>query len=120
MSLTAYTLALAWALFWVWFGLTSGISEGIGPSGVLVHALMPGVIFLALALSAFYSEGIGGMLLLSTGALFAVLYPLVFPSASLSVKVFCELALAAPPVIAGVLLLKHIRWMHKLLPGTKG
>jgi len=105
----AYGLAFTWAIFWLWFGIASGISEGESPLGVFLHAVAPGAACLALALSAIYSEWVGGVLLVTAGLLFGVMYPLIFPHALPSVKVFCELTLSAPPLIAGLLFLKHNR-----------
>jgi len=48
----ACILSLLWGGWWTFFGLASGIGEEIGVPGILMHALVPGLIFLATALAA--------------------------------------------------------------------
>ena len=102
-----YLVAFAWALFWLWFGVASGISESATPMGVLVHAVAPGFICLALAVAAVFTVRIGPVLLVAAGIIIGIAYLAFFPQAKPNVKIFCELTLAAPPLVAGLLLLKH-------------
>ncbi len=103
-----YFLAFAWAMFWVWFGIASGISEGIPPIAVVLHAAFPGAICLGLAITALFTDRIGAILLLAAGVLIGVAYLFLFPHARLNVNLFCELTLAAPPFLAGLLLMKRV------------
>jgi hypothetical protein len=74
--LAARVLALAWAVFWSGFGLLSGIGEGGGFEAVLVHTLIPGLVFLAAALIAWRWELAGGLLLALAGLATLLMYPL--------------------------------------------
>lgn len=110
---TARFIAVGWALFWVWFGLASGIGEGLEPLGVLLHATFPGLIFLLFALLIWRWEWLGGAMLVLSGIVVAIAYPMTFgvrfPVATV---VFVLLTMALPPFIAGVLALINWRVSH--------
>ena len=60
MRYVARALALIWAGWWTFFGLASGLAEGLSPAGVLLHATLPGLIFLVSAVITWRWEAIGG------------------------------------------------------------
>ncbi len=100
----ALALALGWAGFWTWFGLASGIGERLTPLGVLIHALVPGGLFLASVAVAWRWGKPGAYLLLLEGLLIAIVYPLLFPARFLP---FVLPTMALPPLVAGILLLSQ-------------
>jgi hypothetical protein len=100
----AYAVAFVWAGFWTWFGLASGIGEKLRPLGVLLHALVPGGLFLASVAAAWRWEKPGAYLLLLEGLLIAILYPMHFPARFLP---FVLPTMALPPLVAGILLLSQ-------------
>ncbi len=56
-----------WALFWLWFGIASGISEGLDLPGVLLHAALPGALFLGITAFAWWKERAGSYVFLFAG-----------------------------------------------------
>lgn len=110
----AHTLAVAWALWWTLFGVISGIGEGLGAVGVFMHAALPGGICLVIALLALPYTRIGAWLLMGAGAVFAIGYPIMArPQFGWVVVALMLTSLAAPPVVAGVLLLGTLRIKHQ-------
>lgn len=106
-------VALLWAGFWVFFGLASGIGEGLDWVGVLIHTAVPGLIFLALALLAWYREEIGGALLVIVGLVVLVWYPIdTADTFRLSTIVMVLLTMALPPLLAGGVCLACWRRTH--------
>jgi len=104
MHYAAGVLSLVWAGFWSFFGLASGIGEGLSPLAVLVHATLPGLIFLASAIVAWRTQMIGAAVLLIEGLVVLIGYPVMtyhhFPFSTI---VFVTLAMALPPLVAGFL-----------------
>ena len=102
----ARILALIWAGWWTFFGLASGLAEGVSPAGVLAHAALPGLAFLAGAAVAWRWETVGVVLLILEGLSVLVAYPIMtcahFPLATI---VFVLLTMALPPIAAGLLFL---------------
>ncbi|MDP3047795.1 MAG: hypothetical protein Q8O07_10000 [Chloroflexota bacterium] len=96
LRLVARILALAWAVFWSAFGLLSGIGEGGGPQAVLVHALIPGLIFLAAAVIAWRWDLVGGLLLALAGLATLFMYPFATTAGGF-------LVLPLPGIVAGAL-----------------
>lgn len=109
----ARLIALAWAGWWIFFGLASGIGEGLDWEGVLIHTAVPGLVFLVLALLPLWREGVGGALLILTGLLVAVWYPvMVYGRFPLSTIIFVLLLMALPPFLTGGMCL--FCWRHSL------
>jgi hypothetical protein len=106
MRYTARALVLTWAGWWMFFGLASGTGERLSPLGVLLHAAVPGGIFLISALIAWRWEMPGAALLIVEGLIVCAGYPLMvsgrFPLATI---LFVLLTMALPPVLAGLLFL---------------
>jgi hypothetical protein len=63
----ARVIAVVWSFSWIIFGFVSGIGEGLSPAGIAAHTLIPGFIFLASTLIAFWREGFGGVIILIEG-----------------------------------------------------
>ncbi len=102
----ARLVALLWAGWWVFFGVASGIGEGLDPLGVVIHTAVPGLIFLALAILAWLRAGVGGALLVITGLLILVIYPIMAHGSLSLVTILITVALLAlPPLVAGALCL---------------
>ncbi|HET7221468.1 MAG TPA: hypothetical protein VFJ02_25605 [Vicinamibacterales bacterium] len=105
----AWVLLAALIAFWTWFGLASALAEKLGWQNFVLHLLLPGGAFAAIAAIAWRSRVIGGVLLIAAGALIALLYPFAggrFPG---STVVLLLSTLAAPPIAAGVLMLESTR-----------
>jgi hypothetical protein len=104
--LIAKILALAWGAWWTVFGLASGIGEGLNALGVFMHTVAPGGICLAIAVLAAMRIRIGAWLVVGAGAVFAIGYPIMArPQFGWDIILIMECTLAAPPIIAGALLL---------------
>ncbi len=98
----ARALALLWGGWWTFFGLASGLSEGLNALGVLIHTIVPGLIFLVIALSTFRWE------FYSAGALVvAGLAALIF-FFDFAITPIGLLTIVLPPILAAVLLLLAI------------
>ena len=108
----ARVLAVIWGSFWALFGLLSGLGESTEPLGVLFHMTVPGFVFLATVIVAWSHEKTGGMVLMVEGLLVGVAYPLMFSAMATSTIVFVLLAMALPPVVAGVLFMLDSRKHH--------
>jgi hypothetical protein len=105
LRITARSLAMLWAGLWMTFGLVSGIAEGEGVVAALVHTVVPGLIFLVSALTAFKWDLLAGILLVGEGLVVLVGYPLGARHFPTSTVVFVLLTMALPPLVAGLLLL---------------
>jgi len=77
----ACILSLLWGGWWTFFGLASGIGEKSAFRGILMHALVPGLIFLATALAARKWNFIGGIFLVLEGVLCVMVFRISFGSA---------------------------------------
>lgn len=110
---TARILTLIWAAFWTWFGLASGIGESHSVSGVLLHVAAPGLVFLAFCLLAWRWRHVGGILLVATATVVAIVYPAImgrhFPT---STVLFVLATMALPPLVAGLMFLKAGQRQH--------
>jgi hypothetical protein len=80
-----------WAAFWSWFSLAEAVSDVQGGWSHLVLPFAPIVIAIGLVV---WRPRFGAWFLIATGAAFALIFRAPFAWA----------ALAAPPVISGVLL----------------
>lgn len=104
----ALGLALAWSLFWTLFGLLSGIGEGIGFIGTVIHAAVPGLIFLFAVVISWRWTIVGSILLLIEGLIVLIGYPVMtFDRISIATIIFILFTMALPPLVAGVLLVLH-------------
>jgi len=99
-------LSLLWAGVWLIFGLLSGAGEGA--RGLLANApnALPGVVFLASALLAWWRPYAGAVILLIEGVTLLVGYPLLIRGRFPSSMVMLVLGvIALPPILAGLLFL---------------
>jgi hypothetical protein len=110
------TLAAVWAGWWIFFGIASGIGEKLDLFGILMHTLVPGLVFGLVFLLAWKWEAAGGILLVAMGALVTVGYPMMmFRNRPIRWDwySFILLTMALPPLISGILLLWHWRATHR-------
>jgi hypothetical protein len=104
----ALVLAWAWAVGWVVLGAmfgTGGLEGREAVVGAIMQAVIPGLVFVALALLAMRSALWGGVSLVIVGSLIGALYPVRAPGESLSAIIFIEGLMALPPLVAGALLI---------------
>lgn len=103
----AWILTLALVGFWLWFGVASAVSEDLGSRNFAAHLLVPGGVFAVIAAIAWRWRVAGAILMIAVGGIIVVGYPIVFgeffPTATI---VLVLMAMAAPPIAAGVLLLQ--------------
>ena len=110
MLYTARIIALLWAGFWMFFGIASGIGEGLRLTGILMHVLLPGLVFLGIALLAWRWETHGAILFMTIGLIVLIAYPILFGGKfPLSTIIFVDLTMALPPLVAGALLFVAVR-----------
>ena len=102
----ARLIALAWGGFWVFFGVASGLGERMNAEGVFMHALLPGLVFLASVIIPWIWESWGGILLILEGLFVCVAYPMMakghFP---LNTIFFVLLTMGLPPIVSGIFFL---------------
>ena len=99
---TGRIVAMLWGGWWTFFGVACGLGEGIGFGGTLMHALLPGGLFLAMALVSFRWVTAGGYALLGTGIVVLVGYPLMaYGKFSVTTIITVLLMIALPPLLAG-------------------
>jgi hypothetical protein len=107
--LVALFVVLVWSTFWFFFGLAAGIGEHLSLRGVLIHILVPGVVFVLCTFFAMVKPRPGGILLIVIGGLVAVGYPSLYGHMPWSVIKFMLLAMALPPLVAGFLFLLYAK-----------
>jgi hypothetical protein len=105
MRYIGQALALIWAGWWIFFGVASGMDERLNLLGILIHATIPGLIFLVSAIIAWQWQVIGSIVLILEGLLIFIVYPVMFRHLSFLTIILTLLTLALPPLIAGFLLL---------------
>lgn len=110
---TAWVLISMLIAFWVWFGVASAVEEQLGWRNVLLHLLVPGGTFAIIAAIASRWRYVGGVLLVVAGLLVVVGYSLIDGEFyTTSTLVLVMLAMAVPPVVAGVLLIESRKPTH--------
>lgn len=108
MRIFAKILALLWGAWWAFFGIACGISEGSHVTAILLHGVLPGMVFLASALIALKWEKIGGVLLVLAGLATLIVFPPNFEVALITTLMGNWMMLAIlplPGVLSGVILL---------------
>lgn len=93
---TARTVSTLWGGWWTFFGLASGIGEGLEPLGILIHTLIPGLVFLASAAIAWRWGRVGGVVLILEGLFTLVYFPFAMTAPGF-------LTLSLPAIAAGIL-----------------
>lgn len=104
----ALILAWVWAVGWVILGAmfgTGGLEGRDAVVGAIMQAVIPGLVFVGLALLATRSALWGGVGLVIVGSLIGGLYPVRAPGESLGAIIFIEGLMALPPLVAGALLI---------------
>jgi hypothetical protein len=97
-------LASLWCTWWVFFGIASGLAEG--GASLLRYLVFPPLAFIAVFAVFWRRERLGSLLLVLTGLLIAVGYPLtVGRDFSVGTTIVIELTMALPPLLAGVLVI---------------
>jgi len=108
--LTAGTLAFLWGGFWVCFGLASGIGEKLDAAGIVIHTVIPGMIFLVSVFVSLRFGWIGGIILLLEGLVVTIGYPIILgPRFPPSIVLLVLATMALPPLISGILLIIESR-----------
>jgi len=109
MAFVARALALLWAAFWFFFFVADSWGWGT-PVRVSASWLSVGRLFVILALVAWRWEATGGLLLAVAGLLIGVAYT-IWPPPGLLVdsRAITTVVLSGPPLLAGILFLKHDR-----------
>jgi hypothetical protein len=108
------------ALFWIVFGIATAVWEQRGTGGILLRILAPGLLYAALVLFALWKPREGGWLLILTGIVVAVGYPLLYGHSPLSLTVLIFIAMALPPlVVGGVFLAYHRSVVHGVSPEVR-
>lgn len=109
MVFIARALAVVWAVFWLSFFILESLAWRTPALTTLWWASV-GVLFVILALLPRRNEMAGGVLLagagLVCGAAYVIWAPRGLPFAS---RVITTLVLAGPPLVAGILFLRHHR-----------
>lgn len=113
----ARAVAFVWAAFWLFVGISADVEEGLRLTGLIMHVLFPGVLFLMIALFAWRWPVHGSIVLMLCGLAVLVLYPLEMRGAvSLSTKLVVVLTMGVPPLLAGALMFIHARTHPPTLP----
>ena len=107
MVFIARVLALVWAVFW----LVVFVAESLAwrtPALVAAPWVGVGLLFVILALAPLRWEVSGGVLLVVAGLLIGVAYAIwAPPGLPLSSRVITIVVLSGPPLVAGILFLRH-------------
>jgi len=109
MVFIARMLVLLWALFWLFFFVVESL---VWRTPALAAASWAGVglLFVILALLPWRKEGTGGLLLVVAGLLTGVAYVIwAPPGLPLASRVITTVAFSGPPLVAGILFLRHHR-----------
>ena len=105
----ARALALLWAVFWLFFFVVESLVWRT-PTLVMASWAGVGLLFVILAMLPWRKEGIGGLLLVVAGLLIGVAYVVwAPPGLPLASRVITTVVFSGPPVMAGILFLRHHR-----------
>lgn len=103
LAIAGKVLALLWAGSWTFWTLAALVGEG-GLIDTLLFGFWLGPAELIIALIAVRWEKLGGVLLILAGVVWAYILPQWY-APSTSMTAFALLAGAAPPLLAGIMLL---------------
>ena len=112
----ARALALLWAGFWIYFVVASVVVEGAS-GRVMVFWAAVLLLFVILALAPWRWEKTGGLLLVVMSLAIGVTYAIASAAIvrndgsrlSLAVRVITTIVFTGPPLVAGILFLRHHR-----------
>lgn len=121
----ARALALLWAAFWIFFVVASVIVEGAS-GRVMVSWAVVLLVFVVLALVPWRWEAPGGLLLVVMSLVIGVIYAIASASIvrsdgshlPLAVRAIGTVTFTGPPLVAGILFLRHQRDSGKVNSGT--
>ena len=109
MVLIARVLALVWAVFWLFLFVVESLVWRT-PAPVMLSWAGLGALFVMLALLPWRMEGPGGLLLAATGLIAGLAYAIwAPPGLPLVSYVITTIVLGGPPLVAGILFLRHRR-----------
>jgi hypothetical protein len=109
MVFIARLLALLWAVFWLFFFVAESLAWHT-PALVAAPWVGVGLLFVILALVPWHWEMTGGLLLVVVGLLSGVAYAIWGPPAlPLVSRVITTIVFGGPPLVAGILFLRHHR-----------
>ena len=109
MVFIARVLALLWAAFWLFFFVVESLAWRT-PALVAASWAGVGLLFVILALLPWRCEGTGGLLLLVAGSVIGVAYVIwAPPGLPLASRVITTVVFSVPPLVAGILFLRHHR-----------
>ena len=110
----ARALALLWAVFWLFFFVAESLAWRT-PALVMASWAGVGLLFVILALVPWRKEWAGGVLLVAAGLLAGVAYAIwAPPGLPLASRAVTTVVFGVPPLVAGVLFLRHHRAMKAL------
>jgi hypothetical protein len=100
---------VVWAVFWLSFFILESLAWRT-PALITLSWAGVGVLFVILALLPWRKERAGGVLLASAGLLGGAAYVIWAPRGlPLASRVITTLVLGGPPIVAGILFLRHHR-----------
>jgi hypothetical protein len=103
----AHVLALLWAVFWLFVFVAESLVWST-PALVAAPWVGVGLLFVILALAPLRWEVVGGVLLVVVGLLIGVAYAIwAPPGLPLAGRVITIVVLSGPPLVAGILFLRH-------------
>lgn len=103
----ARVVSLGWGVFWAWFGFASGAAEYASVGDVAVE-MMPGLLFLAVALLAWKHPAPGGALLMALAIVTFTAYWAGTETAPSVHRLGPALLLSLPPLASGALFLSSV------------
>jgi len=104
----ALAIAWVWAIGWVALGAlfgARGLEGGEAVVGAIIQGLLPGAIFIAVAVVAMRNTLWGALALLGCSIVAGAGYPMWASEQGIGAVLLVEFGVAAPPFIAGALLL---------------
>lgn len=105
---TALAIAWLWAIGWVVLGAmfgSGGLEGGEAVVGAIIQGLVPGAIFIAVAILAMRSTLWGALALFACAIVVGAGYPMWASEQGVGAILLVEFGMAAPAFIAGALLL---------------
>jgi hypothetical protein len=106
LALWARTVALLWAGFWTFFFVAESWAWRT-PLRVALGWVGLGLLFVFIGLIAWRWELTGGILLILVGFAIGLAYGVWAPPLPLTSRLLALASFSAPPVLAGILFLKH-------------
>jgi hypothetical protein len=117
MANGARLISNLWAASWISFGVASGISQGLTFVRILFDLAISSLFFVLLQILARRKAVLGGLLLLLTGLILTVSFPIL---ARLHGNALASiiLTLALPPLVAGIMYILDWRIKNPSIANT--